>query len=173
MPRVKQQVQSDDQTRVAPVIISKTLEAAEQQVGQDNPRRMSSTGEASIEPALIEPVERPVDQEKLAMLAFMEEPVTVYIQTTTNKQDEQVFEVFVNGKREFFRRGETKTVKRKFIEAMVRAKVTTYEQREEFDDAGVRTYVNIPHTGLRYPFSVVSDPNPRGADWLRATLAQA
>ena len=32
------------------------------------------------------------------------------------------------------------------------------------DAQGVKQIKNIPHTGLRYPFSVVSDPHPLGRD---------
>lgn len=143
-------------------------------VGQDHERVMKSTGPAkdSLEPALIQPVERPVDKEKLEMLAFMEELVEVYIQPTTNPADEEIFEIFNNGQRELFRRGETKTVRRKFVNELAMRKITTYKQREKVDEQGTRVIVQIPHTALRYPFSVVRDPHPRGADWLKFTLAQ-
>jgi hypothetical protein len=145
------------------------------QAGQDTPRVMKSTGPAreALEAAGFEVVDRPVDGEKVAMLAFMEEPVTVHIHTTTDKTAEQIFEIFNNGDREVFRRGETKTVKRKFVNELATRKLTTFTQeRRRNPETNIMEDVQIPQTAIRYPFSVVEDPHPRGADWLRATLAQ-
>lgn len=152
----------------------KTIEPMEQKIGQDRPRIMKSVGPAkdALEDAVIEPVERPVNPEKLAMLAFMEELVEVHIHTTTDENAEQVFQVFNNGLSETFTRGETKTVKRKFVEGLARSKITTYRQKESIAPDGSKVYAQIPSTGLRYGFSVTRDDHPRGADWLKATLAQ-
>ena len=157
---------------------SNASEPMEQTVGQDNPRMLKSTGPAAeaLEPPLIEPVDRPLDSldpEKLAMLKFMDDSVTVHIHSTTNKEDEQIFEFFNNGRREVFRRNEKKTVKRYFVDMLARAKITTYTQETVVDSAGVKQIKNIPHTGLRYPFSVINDPHPLGPSWLNAVLAEA
>lgn len=151
------------------------IDAPDQQVGQDVPRLLKSNGDSAtaLEAATIQPVDRPVDDEKMEMLKFMEMPVTVYIHETTDPQAEQVFEVQNNGQRELFRRGETKVVKRKFVNELATRKVTVYTQKRVQDADGVWHDKQIPRTALRYPFSVASDPHPRGADWLKATLAQA
>jgi len=161
--------------RVAPVAPTKHLEAAEQKVGQDKPRVLKSTGPAkeALESAVIEIVDRPVDPEKVAMLAFMEEMVEVHIHDNNDPTSEQVFEIFNNGQREVFRRGERKAVKRKFVNELATRKITTYTQERKQGPDGVMHDVQVPRTALRYPFSVINDPHPRGADWLRATLAQA
>lgn len=167
-PRARRQQASRPATLRSPMI-----EPMEQKIGQDHPRVMKSTGPASesLEPALIQVVDRPVDPEKIAMLAFMEELVEVHIHTTSDKEADQVFEIFNNGQREVFKRGEVKTVKRKFVNELAMRKVTTYAQVEKLDESGTRTYVNVPSTALRYPFSVVRDDHPRGADWLKYALA--
>lgn len=159
-----------------PVAPSKTFEPLDHQIGQDHPRKMDSTGPAreSLEPSYIEAVDRPIEelnQEKLAMLQFMEEPVTVHIHTTTDKTAEPIFEVFNGGQREVFRRGETKTVARKFVEILATRKPVSYEQVRKQDANGIYHDIQVPTTALKYPFSVTNDPNPRGADWLRFTLA--
>lgn len=166
---------------VAPSIIvkgSNPSEPMEQTIGQDNPRVLSSTGDAraALEPALIEPVDRPLatlDPEKLAMLKFMEDEVTIHIHATTNKEDEQIFEFFNNGRREVFRRNEQKTVKRYFVDMLARAKPTNFTHDTITDAQGVKQIKYTPHTGLRYPFSVVNDPHPLGRDWLRSVLNEA
>lgn len=166
---------------VTPTVIvkgSNASEPMEQTIGQDNPRMLNTTGDArsSLEPALIEPVDRPLDAldpEKLAMLKFMEDDITIHIHSSNNKEDEQIFEFFNNGRRETFRRNEQKTVKRYFVDMLARAKTTNYTQDTVTDAQGVKQIKNIPHTGLRYPFSVVSDPHPLGRDWMRAVLNEA
>lgn len=174
MPRIAPNTEQNSALN-NPVAMTKTIEAMEMQHGQDNPRVMKSTGPAreALEAAQFEVVDRPVDMEKLAMLAFMEELVTVHIHTTSDPTAEQVFEVGNNGNIELFKRGETKTVKRKFVNELATRKVTTFTQeRRRNDRTGIMEDVQIPHTSLRYPFSVVRDEHQRGADWLAATLAQ-
>ncbi len=154
---------------------NKAFEPMEQVIGQDVERKMSSTGPASesLEAATIQVVDRPVDREKLAMLAFMEEPVSIHIHSVTDPTAEQVFQIFNNGQSETFKRNETKTVKRKFVDCLATRKLTTFTQERRRGEDGVMHDVQIPHTALKYPFSVVEDRHPRGADWLRAVLAQA
>ncbi len=154
------------------------MEPMEQQIGQDDtPRTLSSTGDAadSLSPTVIEPVDRPLsgmDQEKLAMLKFMEDELEIHVHSTSDKWAEQIFEIFVNGKREVFRRNETKRVKRYFVDRLARLKPTTYTQREVVNRDGIKDILFDPHTGLKYPFSVRYDPHPLGNDWLRSVLAE-
>lgn len=154
------------------VFASQTVDADEH-IKQEPARILKSTGDAkdALERRGVQIVERPVDEEKLAMLAFMEEPVTVHIHTTSDKEAEQVFEIFNNGQREVFKRGETKTVKRKFVNELAIRKVVTYINQKVRDQEGVQQEKYQPVSALRYPFSVVQDPHPRGADWLKAMLA--
>lgn len=159
-----------------PVIISKTLETSQLDIGQGSERLMKSTGDAkqSLEPNLIARVgDHPLDQEKLAMLQFLNEPITIRIGTTTDKNAEQCFEININGKLEFFRRGETKTVKRYFVDHMLRLKQTVYTQKEVVNAEGIKDILNIPHTALKYDFSIERDTNPLGESWKRAVLAEA
>jgi len=167
MPRASQKVPN-----LAP---EKVFEPLEHTVGQDSERVMSSTGPAreSLEPALIQVVDRPVDNEKLMMLAFMEEPVTVHIHTTSDPNAEQVFQIFNNNQCETFKRNETKTVRRKFVDGLATRKITTFTQERRQDSTGTWNDVQIPSTALKYPFSVMHDAHPRGADWLKAVLAAA
>ena len=167
-------VPNQERTNVPNVAPPQYFEPMEQQIGQDAPRVMKSTGPASesLEAAYIQVVDRPVDNEKLAMLAFMEEPVTVHIHTTTDPQAEQVFALNNGGAREFFRRGETKVVPRKFVDILATRKLTNYTQNRVKNAQGEMEDVQMPHTALLYPFSVVEDKNPRGNSWLQFALAQ-
>ena len=161
--------------KTANVAPTGSFEPMEQQIGQDHERKLSSTGPASeaLEPAYVQVVDRPVSTEKMEMLKFMEDPVTIHIHTTSDKTAEPTFIVQNGMQKEFFRRGETKTVKRKFVATLASAKLTSYTQKRVRDEDGIMHDVQVPSTSLLYPFSVVTDAHPRGADWLRYALASA
>lgn len=149
-----------------------SAEPLEMQIGQDHARDMPVDGDARIDEPLIEPVES-ANWEKIGELAFMEEPVTIMVHQSNDKNAEPFPEVGVNGRRQFFIRGEKQVVKRKFVGALARAKQTSFTQQYAKDANGNDTIRNIPSTALRFPFSVLHDPNPRGVEWLRKTLAEA
>jgi len=153
----------------------RNLEAAEQIIGQDRPRVMKSTGPAkqSLEPAKIEPVPGPVSKDKLDNLKFNEDILTVMVHDSTNPSDHPTPEVWNDGRMFVFPRGQEVEVKRKFVEVLARSKKTTYTQQKIKDANGIESYRNIPHTALMYPFTVVSDPSPKGRDWLKKILAEA
>ena len=159
---------------LAPVVIRKTFETEEQVVGQDAPRVMKNSGPASeaLEPQYIQPVENPVSNDKLAMLAFMEEEVLLLVHETTDKLAVPIPKVTNDGTNQYFIRGQEQQVKRKFIEILARCKATTFTQEKGVDGLGNEVYLYIPHTALAYPFSVLQDSNPRGLAWLKAVLAE-
>jgi hypothetical protein len=162
--------------RVSPAVIRKTLETEEMEVGQGKPRAMPSTGKASLEPMVVEPVDRMPNQDKLDNMAYSNELIKILVHDTTNPTDEKIVEVWVNSVPQRFMRGSEQTVKRKYVENLARAKKTTYSQEKYLDHNGTEAYRNIPHTALRYPFSVIEDarPNmPDGRPWLKTILAEA
>lgn len=158
-----------------PVITTAENHTQEHEITQSEPRLLKSTGPASkaLDENVLEPVgERVMDSEKMQMMAFMAEPVTIRIATTTDKQAEQVFELTIHGKTEFFKRGETKTVPRNYVGLLLRLKQTSFTQREVMSKDGTREYVHDPVTALKYDFSVVHDANPLGKSWLEALLRE-
>lgn len=152
-----------------PVSITRGHEAAAEQVGQDGERLFNDDGLVHVQ---TQALDDPRMIAKADLERFMNEPVTVEIHEVSEDQADQVFEVFSNGQVEVFRRGERKTVKRKFVESLARAKKTGYQNVEYTDENGVRGFKYPAKTGLRYPFAVLEDANPRGRDWLNAVLRQ-
>ena len=136
---------------------------------------MKSTGPAkrSLEPAHVEAVERPINKDWADTMAFNEELIKVMVHETTDPNATPIPDVYVNGIGQRFIRGQKQDVKRKFVELLARSRKTTYSQEKVRDDNGNESYRNVPHTALAYPFSVLEDQNPRGADWLTAILAEA
>ena len=148
------------------------FEAEDHDVGRQGTRRFVE-GEASLEPVNEQSLDEGVFDEHAKMLMFMAEPVTVEIHEVADEHAEQGFVIMVNGENEVFRRGEIKTVKRYFVEGLARARKTGYRNVEQINPhTGVREFVYPSMTGLRYPFSVTDDRNPRGRDWLKHTLRQ-
>jgi hypothetical protein len=152
--------------------IRKSVDASEH-IEDGKPRDLKSTGPAreALDPPQIEVVER-VRQDKLEVLKFMEEPVTVLVAESTNPHDTPVIEVWNGGRKEFFLRGQEKVVRRKFVEVLARMKKTVYSQRLEKDANGVEFYRNIPHTASQHPFAVIED-TPKGREWLKGIMKEA
>lgn len=137
-------------------------------------RILKSTGNAREALQSAGEIEAPpdvIDQDWADTMAFNEELVKVIVLESTEKFAEQIVEVGVNGVMQRFIRGEEQTVKRKYLEQLARAKMTTYTQQKIKDGEDNESYRNVPHTALRYPFTVTEDQNPRGADWLRMVKA--
>ena len=184
-----------------PVIRSKVIDSTQEQVGQDTPRKLKSAGPASesLEPAdksqqferlmpgggidLSGLVPGMTRAEKLAYkrahdyeyqenLKFMAEMLEVYILPSTDKNDGNRFPVDTNNFSIVFERGKRYTVPRVAVEILARAKKTTYTQRDFVNPEGVQDSMQVPTSGLAFNFQVTRDDNPKGAHWLRYTLAQ-
>lgn len=148
---------------------------SEMEVGSVPERTMSSTGPAreSLEKSvLVQVTDQPMDDDYLSMMAFMNEMVEVRIGVTTDPNAENIFELNINGKLELFRRGETKTVPRYFVDRLLRMKQTRFTQKEVFTAEGIKDIVQVPHTSIKYDFAITRDLNPLGPSWQRAVLAE-
>jgi hypothetical protein len=137
---------------------------------------VSDTGDAvAIDKGLYD-VDGPEFNDKMKLLAFMEEPVEVMIHQTSEKDADQAFDIQVNGRPQIFVRGGKYIVRRKFVEGLARAKPVHYDNEEymqETAQGGVRAVRYPSRRGLRYPFTVIEDKNPNGAAWLQRVLAEA
>jgi hypothetical protein len=150
-----------------------SMEPMEQSHGKGGDLKFDDEAkDATIVESRLQDVDSPEFKAKEAMMAFNEEPVTVMIHETSERDAQQLFDVSVNNLTVVFKRGETKTVRRKFVEQLARAKPVHYENQEYQrinGDVGVNY---VAHRGLRFPFSVIEDRNPKGAAWIKAVLAQ-
>lgn len=122
--------------------------------------------------------ERRPDQDYLDELAFMEEPVTVRLEPSSDKNAAGAFPIWVNGKpAEVYQNGRwdeigylpvgrTLTVKRKVLEVIIRAKVdTVHTQIQEMDSERPNNVVQR-FTSPVHSFSILEDRNPRGPAWV-------
>lgn len=172
MPRIATAAKAKN---VPPVHIRKSMESSEQKIGQDVTRKLKSTGPAreALSPQVVVPVDRVVSKEKLEILQFMEDVLTVIVHESGNPTDTPRPEVWNDGRLFVFIRGQEMPVARKFVEVLARAKRTTRGLRKVTDDNGVDHYEYPQKTALIYPFAVLHDPSPRGKAWLAAILAEA
>lgn len=104
-------------------------------------------------------------------LAFMEEIVEVLVHESTDPSAPDPVEVGCNGRSVYFRRGIPMKIPRKFLEALARSKQTAIRTPEIVTSDGDRKTITRKSTHTTYPYSVLDDPNPRGAAWLRAINA--
>lgn len=153
---------------------SKT-EAAEQQVGQTQVLDVPLTGSVlDIERTdqIVQAVDGPSFDDYAKELAFNEEYLDVVVHESTDKNAEQMVDVYVNGTPQRFLRGQVQKVKRKYVEVLARAKNQSIQTVVQTTTDDVVNRI-IKNSALRYPFAVQHDPNPRGQAWLRKVLAEA
>jgi hypothetical protein len=144
------------------------VEAADVSIKQQPDAIMKSTGDVERVDSIIE-VNNEIDMNYAAELAFMEEEVEVRVEESTDPNAEPVVSVFNNGIAQYFVRGQTQRVKRKFVEVLARAKQTSVSTVEDRNTGNVAIKRN---TSIRYPFSMTRDDNPKGYAWLRGILSE-
>ena len=101
---------------------------------------------------------------------FMEEYVEVMVHESTDKNAENPVFTACNGVTQYFSRGQVQRVKRKYIGILAGCKEFNVTTPEYTAADGTRAIGIRRTSSLKYPFSVISDPNPRGATWLRSLL---
>lgn len=106
--------------------------------------------------------------------AFFNEKVDIIVHESTDPAAIPIPQLNVNGVNQFFIRGQKQSVRRMFVARLARMKQTRYTQQIINDPASGNVIQRmVPHVGLRYPFSVIHDPNPKGPAWLQKILAEA
>ena len=157
-----------------PVIISDDIIGTdEQDVGQDGVAAFE--GESLIKVSQVnleDPIQAAKMKDKHAYELFMHDDLEIEIHEVPGFEHAARFLVGVNGKQEVFTPGKVYTVKRYTVEALLRAKLTTYKAKEVTNEEGVKEYTYPSSTGLMHNFSVLRDPHPRGNDWRQAVLKQ-
>ena len=102
----------------------------------------------------------------------MAEMVDIYILPTTDKNESKLIPVDTNTGSHVFERGKHYTVRRNVVEILARCKKTNYTQKDFVNPEGIQDSIQVPTSALAYPFTITRDDNPKGAHWIRFTLAQ-
>lgn len=144
-------------------------EAAEEYLGA---ARAIQIDDIAVSHGDIEVVDRVLTMDKAETEMFMAEKIMVLVQDSSDEFDNEIVETWVNGRVQRFLRGQAQVVKRCYVEALARAKRTTYRQTLD-ERAGEQSFNQLrPHHALAYPFTVLEDKNPLGRAWLQSVLAQ-
>ena len=145
------------------------IDAGSEYLGAEEVRTVGEIGGH----AGIDVVDKPMPKEAFEMEAFMNEMVTIVVNPPHDADEPMLVQVAVNGVNQFIPRGEAIAVKRKYVEVLARAKRTDFAQNldERLGEQGFNQ-VRTMHS-LRFPFSMIGDPNPNGGAWLTGVLAEA
>lgn len=103
------------------------------------------------------------------MEQFMHEEIVIRIHPTGDKSAPPVVAVGCNGEHVWLPRGRAISIPRKFVENLARYETayTTERSRDPNSDEGMvqRSAANQP-----FPFTVISDPHPKGRAWLERIM---
>ena len=103
-------------------------------------------------------------------LIFNEEFVEVMLHESTDENAENPVFTSCNGVSQYFYRGIPQRVRRKYVAILASCKEHAVSTPEYTAKDGSRAMGIRRVSSLKYPFSIISDPNPRGAAWLKALL---
>lgn len=133
---------------------------------------------------IIVPVDGPMGMNQVEMLAFAEEPITIRITPSNEKNAPVVVDCWVNGKgAEVFVNGKwfefgcipvarAVITKRKYVEVLARSKVDNVSTRTgSTNDEKPENSIDRS-TSSKTTFSVLHDKNPAGAEWLTRLLME-
>lgn len=110
-------------------------------------------------------------QKEVEMEAFMNEILTINVYPDGTQGALDIIVVTVNGINQPIVRGKDQHIKRKYVEALARSRITNYVQ-EVADQSRPESIQMKPIPALTYPFVVRRDPNRYGAAWLDSILKQ-
>lgn len=117
-------------------------------------------------------VDKP-DMELIKLDKFMNEPVTVVVNDSTNPLEYQSVDLNHNGDRETLLRGVPKKIKRKFLYVLCTAKPeVVYTDAIVLPDGSKSTSLRKTQTH-KYSFSVEEDANPIGHKFVQSWRAEA
>jgi len=103
---------------------------------------------------------------------FFAQPIEIILHAAATDDEHEYCEVTVNGLRHCLRRdGETvHRTTRAHLAVICAAKVQRVVQKKITNSDGSMGYEEKAALQALYPFQLVSDPNPKGAAWLRQQL---
>lgn len=102
---------------------------------------------------------------------FMQDVLEVHFHEPADENEPQFAEVTVNGEYRSVLRGTAARLKRMHVAVLANAKQLRVQQKKIVNADGSMGFVEQPVMKLTYPFSVISDPDPRrGASWLKQLL---
>lgn len=103
---------------------------------------------------------------------FMQESLVIVVHKSTDKNAPPRVPVGVNGKQVWLPRDQKIRIPRCYVERLARSQEATFSTDENPDPRHDEGKIIRRTNGQVYPFSVLHDPNPRGAQWLQKVTRQ-
>ncbi len=119
----------------------------------------------TVRPALTS-IDNAEFKDKANQMAFDNEMVKIMVMPSSSTYPDHTFSVGVNGIQRLIVRGKEQWLPRRYVEVLLRAKVSYYaniEQRNSQNELEVAYPETKSH---RYPLQILEDKNPLGVKWL-------
>lgn len=143
------------------------------EVGQVSDIIIPSEGVIAREPESIAVLDKPLDTDYADAIAFGEEVLDIMLQPSSEENAPMIIDVYVNGEAKWVPVGERVSIKRKFVEVLMRSKPVSITTTHE--DIGAKMIQNrvIRNQRAKYPLSILHDPSPKSVEWQRRTMMEA
>jgi hypothetical protein len=106
-------------------------------------------------------------ESKMEQMKFDEEPIEIMVMPSQSTFPDHTFTIGVNGRLMLIVRGAKQWMPRKYVEVLLRAKISSYGNFEKRNEWNGELEVQNPETkSHRYPLQVITDRNPKGRAWL-------
>ena len=105
-------------------------------------------------------------QDKASQMAFDNEQVKIMVMPSSSTYPDHTFSVGVNGIQRLIVRGKAQWLPRRYVEVLLRAKVSTYANIEQRNSRNELEVVYPETKSHRYPLQILEDKSPLGIKWL-------
>lgn len=157
----------------APVVSSgKEVSTEDFNIPQPSPIILPNEGPLSREPEEIVAADTPINNDYAAELAFMEEPITIIVNPSSEKFAAAVIDVYVNGRAVWIPVGKPTRVQRKYVEVLARTRPVDIQTKHDGADVEAPNNTLLRFTRVKHPFSVIGDTSPRGQEWLMRLMSE-
>jgi len=134
---------------------------------------MPDSGPLVREPEQIAVVEHAqINKDYADALAFNEDVLEILLEPSSEENAPMTVDVYNNGQAVWVPVGQPFKIKRKFVEDLMRSRPVSIQTSHE--DIGAKVINNriIRNTRAKYPLSILSDPSPKGPEWMRRIRAE-
>jgi hypothetical protein len=154
--------------------VKKPIDATDMPAHQRPGFVMPSYGEVERPAEDLAVVDGPLADDYATALKDAEDVLTIEVLATDNDLADPLPITWVNGRIQVLPRGVPVQVKRKFVEVLARARPEAIKTTEFINHEGARDIRIDRHSALKYPFTVLHDPNAKkyGPAWLRKLIAE-
>lgn len=114
-----------------------------------------------------------LNRDYVEALKFNEDVLDIILEPSSEENAPTVIDVTVNGETKYIPVGQQVSLKRKFVEVLMRSKPIAVSTQHE--DIGAKVVNNriIRNARAKYPMSIINDPaQGKGVEWMRRIRAE-